>query len=365
MENTTRWNKFMQICDKYIKPIFDGFISGMWIVAIVTQMIITAGNVAESAFLLATLWVLINIAGHTLITWVVDPHTMILINNLCSIAFAALPELLFLGVTKTCIGHFLTAFKRRDKVAVTWAILYLIPAISFGIITVYVLSIASKYGLQMAIDLGEQWLIVRYLSGLFYAIIHSIDTAFAKPHFASQMAGKDAEIESLENALKQKQVEMNQAKVRFDNALKTANSNFKTAMEAKQTEFDYRLNEILDQAKVQIEQLQNQLEAKNEQVQKLSERASSLTSQGLENYPKVISELIDRGVKTVSVDDLSALTGISKRRIVNAKSLQRHSRNKDLIMVNSAIEWLKKQPSNGHSEPDTDPLDLPVITIGN
>lgn len=343
-------NHIKKAC-KAIAAFYQGFISGIWFVSIMRQVIITGGNIAESAFLLATLWVIVNAVAHTLVLWVIDAHTIELINNLSAIAFSALPELIIIPVIIICYDHWSTAVKQKSYASGVWAVLYSIPAGFFLVLTIVTITafVSTKGDAQFVPVVGSQ-LVIRCLSGWMYAVVNMLFKKLGEPHYASKL-------EALETVIASQKAEMEQSKSHFETALQTANSNFQTAMAAKQSEFEYQINLIVEQSKTQIDHFQNLLKTQNEQVQKLSERASSLSSQGLENYPKVISELIDQGVKTVSVDILSELTGISKRRINAAKTLQRTSRNKELILVSSVIDWLKTVPLSQESKPqDTDPI---------
>jgi hypothetical protein len=63
----------------------------------------------------------------------------------------------------------------------------------------------------------------------------------------------------------------------------------------------------------------------------------------IKRYPKVGSIWIEKGVKSVSIEEIVEVTGHSKR-LVSSAPLQRTSRNKDLILVTSVIEWLKTAP---------------------
>ncbi len=317
---------------KRAKAFYQGFISGMWFVHIVRQLVVTGGNIAESAFLLATLWVIVNAVAHDLVTWILSSHDIELVNNLSTIAFGALPELILISVIGVSISHWRTAIKQRDKISGVWAVLYSIPTGFFVVITVTALTtFVSTKGTQY-ISMDPIWLVIRCLSGWLYAVVNMLFQQLGKPYHASQLAEKDSQINQL------------------------------------QTQID-RLNQDLQ---TRVSELSNELKARNEQVNLLTERASSVNREALENYPKVLNEWVEKNVKTASVEEIEAITGQSKRRIniaIKAGKLTKDNRNKDLIRVSSVIEWLKTAPlpetpipSNGHSNGDTDPLELPVLT---
>jgi hypothetical protein len=74
-----------------------------------------------------------------------------------------------------------------------------------------------------------------------------------------------------------------------------------------------------------------------------------------ESYPLVEDAWLAKDRKSASIDEIMAVTGQSKRRI-NKANLQRSSRNKDLILISSVLEWLKTAPKPEPKAQDTDPL---------
>ncbi len=63
----------------------------------------------------------------------------------------------------------------------------------------------------------------------------------------------------------------------------------------------------------------------------------------VKRYPKVASEWLAKNQKSTTLEEVIRITGHSKRRL-NRAPLQRSPRNKDLIRINSVIEWLKTAP---------------------
>jgi hypothetical protein len=60
-------------------------------------------------------------------------------------------------------------------------------------------------------------------------------------------------------------------------------------------------------------------------------------------YPRVASEWLTRNRKTATLEEIMEVTGHSKRRL-NRAVLRRSSRNPDLVLLSSVIEWLKTAP---------------------
>lgn len=67
------------------------------------------------------------------------------------------------------------------------------------------------------------------------------------------------------------------------------------------------------------------------------------------NYPRVVSEWLANNRKTATLEEIVEVTGQSKRRL-NKAPLRRYSRNPELILLSSVIEWLKTAPVPTHHE---------------
>lgn len=105
----------------------------------------------------------------------------------------------------------------------------------------------------------------------------------------------------------------------------------------------------------------------------------------VKRYPKIASEWLAKNQKSTTLEEVMRITGHSKRRL-NRAPLQRSPRNKDLIRINSVIEWLKTAPlpenpdtfisvidvvdgheeqeQNGHSNGHGDPMILSDDLVG-
>lgn len=329
------------------KAKIDAFLSWQWVKRFLYWLVVSAGTVSECVFLVASIWVSVNATVHPLMLKLMSEPVTVTLSQLAVSAFTSLPEVILGLAVVTTYGHIKFFCIHRRKSSLVWAILFGLPTVVFASLTTWTLASSA---LQIGYQMPSVLVATRVLAGYAYGFLSMLFVLIGEPDSADYVAGLKGEIDNLNQ-------EIERLTSRFETALSTANANFKIAMNAKQNDFEYQLNLVIEQSKNEIEHFQNLLKSQNEQVQKLSERASSLTSQELENYPKVISELVNQRVKTVSVDDLSQLTGISKRRINAAKMLQRTSRNKDLIFVSSAVEWLKTMPLSLEPKPqDTDPL---------
>jgi hypothetical protein len=59
--------------------------------------------------------------------------------------------------------------------------------------------------------------------------------------------------------------------------------------------------------------------------------------------------IAQKGVKSTTLDEIVEVTGHSKRRLIKVP-FQHASRNKDLILIASVIEWLKTAPLPGNTD---------------
>jgi hypothetical protein len=209
--------------------------------------------------------------------------------------------------------------------------------------------------LQIGYAMPATLIATRALAGYVYGFLSMLFVLIGEPDTADYVAGLKEDYNQKVTALSK---EIDQRQNQFEETMEQVKREFETTLNEK----DRELNELRMLSKSQ-----------NEHVKALTEKASSLARHDLANYPKVVSELIETGKATVQIDDAVTLTGISRRRLNNA-NLKRHSRNRDLLMVNSLVEWLKTLPApsvepvqfngngNSHSH-DTDPLLLPVLSI--
>ncbi len=334
-------------------------IDGRPLNAIAQQLLRTGGNVSESAFIVATLWVICNAVAHTVISWWLSASTITLFNSFAAIAFTILPELIAVSTTSKAIDLWRVTYQQKDNIAKLWAIFYTVLAGIFVVMTIVTIStFASTDGSQF-IPLNGWQLCIRALAGWSYAFINMLYKDFGKAHIATVMSKLNQSIDDLKGQID---------RVQNDFALK---------LQAKETEIEQLhtdFNQKLDRKQSEVDQFQSMVKTQFDQLQQAREKASQERLQDLSSYPLVISELLETGAKTVLYDDIARLTGHSKQRLSKAK-LQRHSRNKDLVMVASLVEWLRNAPvpssfetgqtgyTNGHSYHDTDALALPYLSV--
>ena len=319
----------------------------------------------------------INSSVHPMVLTMMSEQKSVQLSYIATTIFTALPELIVAMALVTTINH-CKNIRRERKCWYTWVwpILFGLPSMVFLYISIMTVSCSV---LKVNYVMPDWGIVSRALAGYTFAIVYLLYEKLGEPCYASERKAMEQTIadqkmemeqanEKAQRALAEKQSEIKQVTSRFEEALKTANSNFTIAMQSKQSEFEYQIKAIVEEGKNRIEHLQNLLETKSMQVEKLSERASSLEREELAFYPKVQSLWIEKAKRTVSIDEIVDVTGLSKQRIraaITGGKIARDNRNKELFRVSSVVEWLKTIPVNGTSNGrnDTDPLALPVFTI--
>lgn len=76
----------------------------------------------------------------------------------------------------------------------------------------------------------------------------------------------------------------------------------------------------------------------------------------LEAYPLIETEWLAKNKKSVTIEEIITVTGHSKRRL-NRVAFARSSRNKELILVSSIIDWLKTAPKPEPKAINTDEME--------
>src|SRR5205807_1368747 len=144
-----------------------------WVVDLARWLIDTGGNIAESAFLLATVYVTINTVAHMLVAWVLPQNVILTLNQVSVIAFSVLPELIIFAAIKVTFDHFKMAFATKRIDAWAWAIAYVLPTIVFLFLTVATISsFVSVEAISVnAPQATGLMLVVRCLAGWSYGML--------------------------------------------------------------------------------------------------------------------------------------------------------------------------------------------------
>lgn len=332
------------------------FLTWQWVKRFLYWLVVSAGTVSECIFLIASLWVSVNATVHPLMLEVMSEHMTMTLSQLSISMFTALPEIILGLAVVTTYRHIKFFIAHRKSSSLVWALLFGLPTLVFASLTVWTLCASS---LEIGYIMPAFLIATRVLSGYVYGFLSMLHMLIGEPDqadYVSALKAKNTQTsEELTGVIETLNLEIAQQKSDFTSEIADLKERFTQIIE--------ELNSENDQVKQLVSTQQNQ-------IIQLSEKATSLVVGPIERfYPHVKSELLDNGVKSVSLDDLVRLTGLSKRKIQNA-TLRKTGRNGELYLVSSVIEWLKSLPissngngnGNGQSH-DTDALNLPLYSV--
>jgi hypothetical protein len=175
-------------------------VTGAWIVDLVRWLVDTGGNVAESAFVIATVYVTINTVAHMLVSWLLPDSVITSLNQLSVIAFSVLPELIVVAAMVITFDHWKMVINTRRFDAWVWAIVYTLPTLVFLGMTIY--TITSFVSFEAAHSNASPQatgsiLVIRCLAGWSYGIVQMMWVKLGKKGYAGVVAGLESEIQAL------------------------------------------------------------------------------------------------------------------------------------------------------------------------
>ncbi len=174
-----------------------------WIVDIVRWLIGRGGLIAESAFLLATLFVTLEVVANKLVTWIVwSPDFLSLLNQLCLTAFTALPELIIFQAIAITFDHWQMVIRNKDRIdCLAWAIAFTIPTVLFLVLTIITIcsfiNIESVARTTVTFQSGGIMLTIRCLTGWWYGMCSALFAKRGKKGYTAQFDLLQTEINSL------------------------------------------------------------------------------------------------------------------------------------------------------------------------
>jgi hypothetical protein len=175
--------------------------SFQWIVDLVHWMIDIGGNIAESAFLLATLFVTVEVVAHSWVTWIIySPDVLSSINQACIITFTALPELIIFQAIAVSFDHCQLAWRTKRIDAIAWAIAFAIPTLVFLVMTVITMTsfVSFEAVNKTTFQATGFMLVVRCLAGYWYGMVSMLFTKLGKKGYSHFFASLQTTISSLE-----------------------------------------------------------------------------------------------------------------------------------------------------------------------
>lgn len=385
-EKRTFWSRIKPTIQKVRHSLF----TWSWCKALLYWLIISGGTMSELVFLAGAVWMSLNATVHPFIRMFLSEDQTRYISFLATSAYVALPELIVSLAVIVTIGHIKMFIYHRHWSEVIWTILYGVPAVFFAGLSAYTIGMSVA---NIDFVMPQPFVVTRALAGFLFAFTSLLYWKLGEPQDADRLRKKDSEFKQLRE---EKDTELAQLREEKDSALSKLQKEKEDAItklcEEKDTliaklQQDNTLNltELKDSSAVSIAKLrrekedaiamlQSQLDRaraeSNELKYRLSESerakanlANELTksTEGpLQAYSQECQKWIASGVKTATVDEIVAYTGVSKRRILAAirgNKLKTHARNHDLVVIASLVSWLEHISPN--DERDTD--SMPVI----
>jgi hypothetical protein len=158
------------------------FLNGHAVVKAGHWVVMTAGRIAETALLFATLWITaVNIAPDFITQLAGGAGHVSTLNALSLMAFSLLPEIIVFSAIVITYEHWQRFFRdrRASNPAWVWGSLYTLPTGTFLIMTVVTLgSFVSRDG--AAAHITGVAIVIRCLAGWFYALVELIYITLGK-----------------------------------------------------------------------------------------------------------------------------------------------------------------------------------------
>ncbi|MBO0791716.1 MAG: hypothetical protein J2P36_12310 [Ktedonobacteraceae bacterium] len=294
------------------KAIFTAFIhflksvlSLQWLVSLAALLREIGGNVSESAFMLATIYVSIDFVAPQLVKWVlpVDAWRQGMM-EICGIAFTILPELILIIALLEVWKHVVMWRHGGGKRSLAWAIAYGLPTFCFLMMATYTLGAAVVSRNIDSASLPNFILIARAMAGFTYCIVQAIYQ-------------KGDNYSGLMNSLK---------------------TEAKTAINALQS------------AEKKVEELESNLKKALEENARLQagiqRKAVQENVQDEDRSPEEIIEwLRSYGRSTIDLSEANVVMRQSKRRMDNAvkRGEIRPTKNPQIVFIDSLIAWYCKE----------------------
>lgn len=298
-----------------LKRIGGNILHWTWTKAVLYWIIFSAGTMSELAFLLASMWMSENSAAHSFVRQFMTEEMTKHLSWWATAAYVGLPVAILPLALLTVINHVRTwNYNRKKRGLLVWCFLYGLPTLVF--LTLDVITVACSV-LSVNFELPSYLIVARALSAYMFGIVALIYMQIGKEQEVNRLQEKDVLIAQLQERLQalyeEKQEQIRQLTLQIE-----------------------KQNDELAKVKAHWEAEQKQNALLQNEIQKGTDDA-------LQAYGEDCVNWLFGGAKSASIKDIHRFTGHSKQKIAKAKQLKR-SRNPDLILMDSIIEWLKETP---------------------
>jgi hypothetical protein len=374
--------------DTRMKIIWQSIITWNWTKKLLYWIILSAGTMSECVFLVASLWVTINKSVHSFVLIFLSEATTIHLSQLATVAYVGLPECILSLAIVTTLSHIRTFnySDKKDWAALTWSVLYGLPTFIFLALSLYTIGCSL---LSMSFELPPYMIVLRGLAGYSYGIIALLYSQLGVPQEKDRLAKKDETITKLgqDNTLslatlrQEKDLIIAELQRKADEMIAKLRQEKDAIIAKLQQDNEFNLAKInqekdfmIAQLSLENEQMQTKIDSQNGELEiqkellaesktaqtQLLNAVHKSTDEALQAYSEECNQWLKSGVKTVTLDEITHFTGHSKRKIdaaITKGLLQTASRNKELILMSSLMEWLKITPAPApKGEKETTPL---------
>jgi len=164
--------------------------SFMWIVDITRWLQLKGGLIAESAFTLATTYVILDLVAHPLVSWIISDSIIALLNQVALICFSVLPELISVAAILKTIELWCMFVRTRDKALLFWPIAYTLLTAIFVTATLLTISGFSSSveamnngSTQVSYHLDGTSVVIRCLTGWIFGVVELVHAKIGTAQF--------------------------------------------------------------------------------------------------------------------------------------------------------------------------------------
>ncbi len=353
-----------EVAKASLAGLWQAIITWNWTRKLLHWTIISAGTVSECAFLIASLWMSVNSSVHGLVLLAMPEQVTRQVSELATAAYVALPECILPLATVVVISHARTwQYQRRwQHPAGIWTILFGLPTLVFLILSLITLgcSVASV-DFQMPLPL----VVIRALAGYMFAFVSLLYARLGIPQEKDRLKQKDDLIAALHE---QHARELADMQVQHEQVLEGTCQQYEAQLAGQRQQYEHSIAEMrqhyaseLAVLRQENQHLQARIELQNREIEnqkaalqetktahrQLLDELNKSDEAALQAYSPECIAWLKSGIKTATVEEVSRFSGHSKRKIENAiarGNLQTAPRNRELILLNSLVSWLKNNP---------------------
>lgn len=367
-----------QAVKKGLKSLTHSIIDWTWTKALLYWIVLSAGTMSEFAFLIASLWMTLNASIHDFILVFIPEQMTEHLSDIAKAAYVGLPECILALAITTTIGHVRTWHYNRNGWALAWSILYGIPTVIFLGMSLWTIGCSV---LKVNYTLPDWMVVTRALAGYSYGVTALLYWFIGKPQEKDRLQEKDDLIDQLKEKhvlfVAQLRQEKDAIITQLQKQIADITIQFQqekaTSLATLGNDKDmviYRLQQATNSHQETIRLLNEKLGIAHQKIENVEQEKQQLlldiqrkgpqeTTASLEGKPEEIIEwLRSTGRPTIDLSEVSLRTNLSKRKLNYAAKHGgiRHTKNEEIVFIDSLIPWLCQEFSIPNPERNTDKI---------